>query len=279
MIFFQLVTFIFGLLIGSFLNVVIFRLEKGEHFGGSSYCPHCKHTLSWLDLVPVFSYIFLLGKCRSCKGKISIQYPIVEISTALIFLLIYNLKFEIYNQFEIFQFSNVIGLLFLFYIASVLIVIFAYDLKHYIIPDKILFPAIVIAFLYRLFENFNILVLNSNFKFQISNFFHVGNYMLAPIIASGFFLAIFLISKGRWMGFGDVKLAVLLGLLLGLPNILVGLFLAFLLGAIIGVISIIFAGKGLKSQMPFAPFLISGTFIALFLGEKIIEWHSNLFIL
>src|SRR3989344_2322799 len=276
--------FLFGLIIGSFLNCVIYRLEKEEKLTGRSYCPHCKKTLNWKYLIPIFSFLFLWGRCGFCKKKISIQYPLVEILTALIFLLIFNLlgpqdipkvAFEIYNQFEIFQYINI---LFLLYISSVLIIIFIYDLKHYLIPDKVLFPAIVIIVLYRLFENLNILILNSNFKFQISNFAHITNYIIAVLIASGFFLCIFLISRGAWMGFGDVKLAILLGLILGLPNILVGLFLAFFFGAIIGIILMLFNKKGLKSEIPFAPFLILGTFTALFWGQEIINWYTHFLI-
>ena len=265
--------FIFGACIGSFLNCVIYRLEKKKKITGRSFCPHCKHTLSWQDLFPVFSFLFLKGRCRYCKAKISWQYPVVELATGIVFLIIYNLKFEIYNQFEISQFLNILNLFFLFYVASALIIIFVYDLKHYIIPDKVLFPAIIITFIYQLFSNlFNSnWILNSNFKFQISNF------VIAALIASGFFLVIFLISKGRAMGFGDVKLAVLMGLLLGLANVLAALFLAFFFGAIIGLILMVFKKKNLKSEIPFGPFLIIGTFMAILYGNQIVQWYTSLF--
>lgn len=248
--------FILGLSIGSFLNCVIYRLEKEESFvKGRSYCPHCKHQLIWLDLIPVASFLLLQGKCKYCHGKISIQYPLIEILTGLIFLLVFNLQPSIFNI------AGMINLVFLLYIASALIIIFVYDLKYYLIPDNVLFPAIIVTFLYRLF--------------YISL---IWNYLLAIIIAFGFFLFIFLISKGKWMGFGDVKLAILLGLLLGFPNILVGLFLSFFLGAIIGISLIILNKKGLKSEMPFAPFLIMGTFVAMFFSQQIIQWYLQFFI-
>ncbi|OGZ68367.1 MAG: hypothetical protein A3D44_01720 [Candidatus Staskawiczbacteria bacterium RIFCSPHIGHO2_02_FULL_42_22] len=268
--------FIFGLCIGSFLNVVIYRLEKGEGFvGGRSYCPHCKHSLMWLDLIPVFSFLFLWGKCRYCGKKISVQYPMVEIATGLIFLLIFNFQFSwpvgaspqvLFNQFSIYQ---IINILFLWYIASSLIVIFVYDLKFYLILDSVLFPAIIITFLFRLLSSFFI----GNWVLGI------GNFILAALIASGFFLLIFLISRGAWMGFGDVKLAILLGLLLGFPNILAGLFLSFFFGAIIGLILMLLQKKGLKSEIPFAPFLIAGTLVSMFFGDRIINWYFNFFIL
>ncbi len=256
MIFFQAVIFLLGLAIGSFLNVVIYRLEKGESFAkGRSYCPHCRHQLSWLDLVPVASFLFLGGKCRYCKANISWQYPMVELATGLVFLLIFNFI----NNASIF---NVINFVFLLYIASVFIIIFVYDLKFYLIPDSVLFPAIIITFIWRLFA-----------------ITALPNYLLAALIAAGFFLFIFLISKGKWMGFGDVKLAILLGLLLGFPNILAGLFLSFLFGAIIGTGLIFLKKKGMKSEMPFAPFLILGTFVALLWGNQIIAWYLHFLIL
>ncbi|MCX6718695.1 MAG: prepilin peptidase [Candidatus Staskawiczbacteria bacterium] len=249
--------FLFGVCIGSFLNCLIYRLEEEKSLKGRSFCPHCKHTLFWYDLFPVLSFLFLRGKCRYCKAKISLQYPLVELAAGIIFLLISNFEFRISNQIEIFQFLN---LAFLFYIASSLIVIFVYDLKHYLIPDKVLFPAIVISLIYNL-----------------TNWQNILNVFIALIIAAGFFLFIFLISKGRWMGFGDVKLAVLMGLLLGFPNILTALFLAFFFGAIIGIILMVFEKKGLKSEIPFGPFLIAGTFLALLYGSQIIQWYLNFF--
>lgn len=283
----SLFVFIFGLCIGSFLNVVIYRLEpsfakgygrakKDESFvKGRSCCPHCKHQLKWLDLIPVVSFLFLQGKCRYCHAKISWQYPLVEIATGLVFLLIFNDQFSTVaaafgttNMTAVRFVVPIFNLAFLFYVAGSLIVIFVYDLKWYLIPDKVLFPAIIIAFLYHLFES----VFTGNWVLG------TGNFLLAALIASGFFLFIFLVSKGRWMGFGDVKLAILLGLLLGFPNILLGLFLSFFFGAIIGTILLFFKKKGLKSEMPFAPFLIIGTFAALFFGKHIIQWYLSLFI-
>src|SRR3989344_4166082 len=162
------------------------------------------------------------------------------------------------------SFLNVVNIAFLWYIWTALIVIFVYDLKHYIIPDKILFPAIIITFSYQLVFNFSLLK---------------HNLIWSGLGSSAFFLVIYLVSRGNWMGFGDVKLAILLGLLLGFPNILLGMFLAFLFGAIIGLGLMIKNKKDLKSQVPFAPFLIVGTFIAMFFGQAIIYWYMNFLIL
>jgi prepilin signal peptidase PulO-like enzyme (type II secretory pathway) len=241
--------FILGLCIGSFLNCVIYRLETKKTLKGRSFCPKCKKQLKWQDLIPVFSFLFLKGKCRNCKQKISIQYPLVELATGIIFVLIFN-------RFGVLNYTNI---LFWLYISTVLIIIFVYDLKHYEIPDKILIPAIIITFIFCILFNFSLIL----------------NYLLAVLIGFGFFFSIFYISAGKWMGFGDVKFAILMGLLLGVSNILLALFLAFFFGAIIGIILLIYEKKGLKSEIPFGPFLILGTFISILWGSQIINWYFS----
>ena len=261
LMFFNFFVFIFGLIVGSFLNCVIYRLEtKGNFLKGHSFCPHCKHILSWPDLIPVFSFLILRGKCRYCGKKISFQYPLVELATGLVFLLILNFKFLISNQFSIFNFETIIYSLYLFIISSLLIIIFVFDLKHYIIPDKIIYPAILIVL-----------------GFRILNLFGIWNSLISGLVAAGSFLFIILVSRGKWMGFGDVKLAFLMGLFLGFPKILVALFLSFFIGAIIGIGLILLKKKTLKSEVPFGPFLATGTFIALFWGQELINWYFNLF--
>jgi prepilin signal peptidase PulO-like enzyme (type II secretory pathway) len=198
----------------------------------------------------------------------------VEITTSVIFLLIFNFQFLIFNEFlnvSIFQFLN---LLFLFYIASVLVVIFVFDLKHYLIPDKVLFPAIIIAFVYRVLGNWKLPAWPVGR--EIGNLTFVLNYFYAILAGAGFFFLLWLISKGKWMGFGDVKLAVLLGLILGFPNILAALFSAFFIGSVVSIFLMAKKIKGMKSEVPFAPFLIAGTFIAMFWGDKIINWYLGL---
>jgi len=261
LIFFIYCVFIFllGLCVGSFLNCVIYRLETKKTLKGRSFCPHCKKQLETRDLIPVFSFLALKGKCRNCKKNISWQYPIVELATGIVFLL----TFLVFNSLTI---LNLINLVFLFYIFSAMIVIFVYDLKHFLIPDKVLIPAIIITFVY-------IVCSSASQDFGI-----ILNHLLASFIGFSFFFTIFAISKGQWMGFGDVKFAILMGLLLGLPNTLLALFLAFFFGAIIGVILMIFGKKGIKSEIQFGPFLIFGSFLAALWGTKIINWYLNLFI-
>ncbi len=255
MIIFDLIIFIFGLAIGSFLNCIIYRLEENKSFlSGRSFCPNCKHVLGWQDLIPLFSFLILKGKCRYCQQKISWQYPLVEISTALIFLSIFNFQFSIFN------FQNLITICFLFLVSCFLVIIFVYDLKHYIILDKVIYSLIGITFFYQLFGSGQPLL----------------NPLLSAFLAAFFFLLIVLVSRGNWMGIGDIKLAFFMGLFLGFPNILFALFSAFFIGAIIGIGLIISGKRTLKSEIPFGPFLVTGTFLALFFGEKIINWYLNL---
>ncbi len=250
---FCLIVFVFGACIGSFLNCLIYRLKEKQSFlSGRSFCPKCLHQLAFFDLIPVLSFIFLKGKCRYCGEKISWQYPLVELATGGLFLLIF-LRFTIYHlPFTIY----------LFVVSSLLIIIFVYDLKHYIIPDKIIFLAIAVVFLYKII-----------FNFQTSNLY---SPILSALVASAFFFLLWLVSRGKWMGLGDAKLAFLMGLFLGYPQILVAMFSAFLIGAIIGLGLIVCRKKTLKSQVPFGPFLVVGTFIALFWGKEIIKWYLNL---
>jgi len=261
---FYLFAFMLGSIVGSFLNCVIYRIETKQSFlRGRSFCPVCKHKLNFFDLIPFFSFLFLKGKCRYCKTKISSQYPLVEIATGLIFLSVVSYHLSLITP----KLLTASGIIYQLTVACFLIIIFVYDLKHFIIPDKVVFPAIAIALIYNVYA----MLVNNNVSI-------VFNSVLAAIVAASFFLLIVLVSKGKWMGIGDIKLAFLMGLFLGFPNILVALFLSFLIGAIIGVGLILLKNKKFKSEIPFGPFLVTGTFLALFWGEKIINWYLNILI-
>ncbi len=252
--------FLFGLVSGSFLNAVIWRMYfRTPVWQGRSMCPACLHTLSWQDLIPVISFFLLRARCRYCAKQISWQYPIVELVTGALFLLIFN--FSVQSGFELF---------YLWFVAASLIVIFVYDLRHYVIPDKVVYPAIILAFLWDLIRNL---------KLDISNFEPLLNPIGAAILASAFFFAIYACSKGKWMGFGDVKLALLMGLVLGFPRIIVAIFVAFVVGAAFSLFLIFFRKKQWKSEVPFAPFLVLGTFLALFFGAPIVNWYLSMFFL
>lgn len=267
------IIFLFGLCVGSFLNAVIFRMEKGESaLKGRSYCPHCTHQLFWFDLIPVLSFVLLQGKCRYCKKSISWQYPAVEIAIAVVFLLMFKFQIPMSNEIPIPQFLN---FLYLFIVASLLIVIFVYDLKYYLIPDIIVYSGIAVAFLYHALQIFYFgswgLIGHWPLGFGVLN--PLFNSLASACIASAFFLAIFLLSRGRWLGFGDVKLAFFMGLFLGFPNILIALYSAFFAGAVVGIVLMFLKKKKMNSQVPFGPFLVGGTFVALFFGYAITNWY------
>ncbi len=252
--------FLFGLIWGSFLNAVLYRLE----FGGSllkerSRCPKCKHILKWYELFPILSFFILGGKCRKCKKKISFQYPLVELVIGFLFLAI----FIHYQEFNFFYLTgtNLVNILYGFIVMFFLILIFVFDLKHYIIPNIAIYSLILVSFIYNIYSYDYILL---------------GYYFLASAIAFGFFLFLYLASSGKWIGFGDVKYGIFMGLFLGWPNILVGLFIAYIFGAIVGLLLLCVKKKNFKSEIPFGPFLIFGTLVAFFWGSEIIRWYLGI---
>jgi prepilin signal peptidase PulO-like enzyme (type II secretory pathway) len=246
-----LIFLIFGLIIGSFLNVVILRLNTERSFGGRSGCMSCMNTLSWYELIPVFSFLGLRGRCKNCKAKISIQYPIVELITGFIFAALF-LKFQnifFYNTVPVFSFT------YAYYAVafSLLLVIAVYDIRHKIIPDKLSLVLGIWSFL-------------GLFFFSSSGFYpHIPSILelASGLIIAAPFALFWLVSSGKWMGLGDAKLAISFGWLLGLSRALSGVVVAFWVGAIVGLTLVIFSKKhGMKSEIPFAPYLVLGTLIA-----------------
>ena len=246
--------FIFGLAIGSFCNVVIYRLANGGSIAvDRSRCPHCGHVLSWYELIPLISFALQGGKCRQCHAAISWQYPLVEAAAGFLFVYIYSFLPAYYHGWEM-------G--YLFFVFSALLIIFVFDLKYYIIPNVVVYPLIGVALLHMVFGG---------------SFFTPLYPVVSALAVSGFFLALYLVSRGTWIGFGDVKYGIFMGLFLGFPLIAVGWFFSYVLGAVIGGILIILKRKGLKNEIPFGPFLIAGTSVAYFFGSDIIQWYLNIF--
>jgi len=262
-----LVVFVFGLVIGSFLNVVIFRLgTEDDIINSRSKCLACGHQLAWYDLFPVISFLSLGGKCRYCRKKISWQYPLVEIATGALFVALFYTVFLGYN----FVFLNVFNFLSLLFIFSALVVIFVFDLKQYIIPDEVIFPAIAVAFL--------ALMVKVIFSSSVLDFSLFANFFGAALLAGGFFLFLVVVTRGEGMGGGDVKLGFLMGLVLGFPKILLALFFAFISGALVGVFLMALGKKKMKSMLPFGPFLICGFLLSFFWGSEIISWYWEKFL-
>ncbi len=256
-----------GTIIGSFLNVVIYRFNTGMTIvKGRSICMTCNRNLRWYELIPVFSFLIQSGKCRRCASSISHQYPLVELVTGIIFALI------AYKFLPILYFSNAMFLFFIvlyMFIFSLLIVISVYDLRHKIIPDRLVAVFIIVSFL-------SIFINSSPF----GSLFAVPNYtalIAGPVLALPFAL-LWLFSKGRLMGLGDGKLVLGIGWLLGLSSGIAMVILSFWIGTVISLI-VMFLSKNkmsMKSEIPFAPFLIASALV-VFLFELDIFSLINLF--
>lgn len=255
--------FVFGVLIGSFLNVVILRLPNDEGLGGRSHCPKCKRELKVLDLVPIFSYLFLTGKCRGCSQKISPRYLLIEIITGLLFLFSY-----LYISPQ--SWPALVLLLKFWIILSVLLAVFVIDLEHFLILDNIILPAGIFV----LALNFILSLLNHNQFWNFSGVF--VSSLIAAILACLPFFGIWYFSKGQWMGFGDVKLALFLGVALGFPNVFVGLMAAILLGGAVSSLLLLFTNSNLKTKLPFGTFLAVGSGLSLFFGPVLLKWYLSI---
>jgi prepilin signal peptidase PulO-like enzyme (type II secretory pathway) len=255
--------FIFGLIIGSFLNCLIWRLHKEESMWGRSYCPKCKKQIAWYDNIPVLSFCFLLGKCRHCRKAISWQYPAVELITGMLFLISCILESGIWNQANQFLIPDSQFLIHIFrdwLLISVMIVVFIYDLRWYLILDIVTLPACII------FLFFNI-------------FLGLGwtNILYAGLIGVVFFGAQFLVSRGKWIGGGDIRLGLLMGLALGRVDLtILAIMIAYFIGSIVGVGLIVGGKKKWGSKLPLGVFLSVATIITLFWGQEIIAWYFNM---
>lgn len=254
-----LVMLLLGLVIGSFLNALIWRFKIGKSITrGRSMCPDCKHELTAVDLIPVISWLMLRGKCRHCHKPISVQYPLVEVITSGLFGLSYwSLMPDSTLQW--------VGYGVWLYILTSLIFLGAYDLKWYLLPDRILLPAIGVGAAWLMVQA----VMEASFGVLIP-------YFGSALLAGGVFYAIAALSGGKWLGGGDIKLVFLMGLVLGPTKTLLALLFAFNSAALIGLALIGLKLKTRKDLIPFGPFLVAGTIIAYLLGGPVIEWYMNL---
>lgn len=250
----EIVAFVFGLIFGSFLNVVIVRYDEWLSIvKDRSHCPHCKQKLSWLDLIPLLSYLSLGGRCRYCQKPISWQYPVVEITTAVLMAAGYSLIFT-FNDFELFRAIVVFAAYVV--VVGALVTTFFHDLYEMLIPDSLAYILLIAAAVFSLFyfQNWQTTIIGGL----------AGVLPIALLVYP---------SKGVWMGEGDVKIAAALGLLVGWPSALVFLITAFVSGGIFGALLLIIKVVKLKTAVPFAPFLIIGGLVALFWGPLLVEWY------
>jgi prepilin signal peptidase PulO-like enzyme (type II secretory pathway) len=254
-----------GLVCGSFVNAAAWRIHENTKnkkklsiLNGRSMCPDCRHQLAWYDLVPVFSWLELRGRCRYCKKAISVQYPLVEAVTAGLFVwsaLIWNFS----NNISYFMF--VVWLLMLTSLALLAV----YDIKWMILPNKVLTAVLILA-----------LIQLALLTIQNQSFYAVLTSISAAVLGGGFFYGLYALGKGKWMGGGDVKLVFCMGLILGLGKLGVALMLGFISAAVIGVAMIIAHKGSRKSLIPFGPFLIGATIIAQLYGQQLIGAYLRL---
>ena len=242
--------FILGLIVGSFCNVCIYRIPKNESIiYPASHCPKCRTTIKPVDNIPLLSYILLKGRCRNCGSKISIQYPVVELLTGMIYLIIYL----IYGL-------SIQSLIYII-LSSALIIIAFIDLNEQIVPDVISLPGIGVGLILSFFVPYLSFI----------------NSALGVVVGGGIILIIALVGsmifKKEAMGGGDVKLAAMIGAFLGWRYTIISLFLGFFLGALAGIFLVLSKIKSKEDMVPFGPFIALGSLITLLWGEKIIAWY------
>jgi prepilin signal peptidase PulO-like enzyme (type II secretory pathway) len=284
--------FLFGLLVGSLLNVLALRYkENGKIFEadrvtGRSRCPYCKKTLGALELIPFLSYVFQLGKCKSCKKKLSIQYPVVELVTGLataftVWALQTSYPFNLSAGFS-FGIEITFIALWLLVIYS-LILITLIDLRLQIIPDRVNIFLLILGLGLLLLKSFYpaSFPLNGTFLGAYAQIINpASNIWLNALLAAGFgfvfFGLIIAFTRGKGMGMGDLKLIVPLAIILGWPDILLMVSMSFIIGTILTLPMLILKRKAFKSAVPFGPFLVLSFFVTIMWGQEIVSWYFSL---
>lgn len=242
--------FVLGTAMGSFINVVVDRVIHGESLGGRSHCDHCKRTLEWYDLVPLVSYFVLQGKCRRCHKKLSYQYPLVEFATGVLYL---GTWFAVPSASVILYWG----------IVSAGWAIFLSDLRYKLISDYMQYALLVAIVMQKIIE-------------RASLFSLLGDVVAGIIVMLPIGL-IYVVTNERAMGLGDVILASIIGFALGVGRGLMALYIAFLIGAIVGILLIIVQKKGMKSSVPFGPFLLIGMLVSGAWGDILIRIIKQLY--
>lgn len=242
-----------GTTIGSFLNVVIYRFNTGLRFDeGRSMCFSCSKKLEWYELIPLVSFIIQLGRCTKCKSRISWQYPIVELLTAIVFMVTTYHIANIYSFDSSVFILHLVGYMFLW---SMCIVMAVYDIRHKMVPGMFAYLSIILAFVLSMLAGVP-----------------VATILLGMVAVALPLWLLYFVSKERWMGFGDVLIALIMGALLGYSAGLTALMVAFWVGAVYGI-SVLVIGKiknrntmTMASQIPFGPFLLTSLFVVYIMG-------------
>ena len=293
-----LITFIFGSVIGSFINVIVDRTDtKDSPFKGRSFCPYCRKTLAWWEMVPIINFFYLKGRCSNCHHKLSWQYPLIEFITGFLFALVSwrFLRFPLLNLHIIFtwQLETIlfwINFIFWLYWIFVLITISLYDLKKYLILSEVLFPAIILSLIWKIILGIFFKTHNFTYLTQINHILGAQSYVfgsypyflsliLGVIVSFGLIALLAFVTKERAMGWGDALVAIFIGLILGWPEAIMALIIAFLSGGLISIVLMLLKKKTIKSYLPFAPFLAFGALLILLFGDIIIKGYLSLLIL
>ena len=260
-----LAIFIFGCFIGSFLNVLIWRLPQGQKPTGRSHCPHCKHVLQAKDLAPVLSFIIARGRCAYCAKKISWRYPLMELLTGALFAVSWIILFPVWVPNVL---SIVLGVKMLLVVA-VLIVVFAIDYEHYLILDVVVLPAAIAIAIFSL-----------GLDIHAGSLFTLRSLLLNSIAGAvaGFlpFYILWLVSKGTWIGLGDAKYGLFLGAVFGFPMVWLAYVLASLLGTVFSIPLLLTGKKYLSSKLPLGTFLSLGALVVLWFGGSLFAWYVGL---
>lgn len=247
--------FLIGLALGSFLNSWIWRTRENIRIVGDarSICTHCRRTLRWYENVPLLSYLFLRGRCRTCRRPIGWHYPAVELFTAVAFIGVFWYHDVYIDPFNKVQFFRDI------FFLTFLVVIFVFDALYQIVLSRIVWPATFIGLIFNWYLGI---------PWQ--------SMVLGAFAAGGFFLLQYLVSRGRWIGGGDVRLGVMMGVWLGWPAVLAALFFAYVLGAVVALFLLVARKATGKTAIPFGTFLAIGTFFAMYHGQEVVDWYLNL---
>ncbi len=254
-----LLTFVVGLSIGSFVNVLLYRLPRQESFAKTrSKCPHCSYQLQWFDLVPLASFIFLSGKCRKCKESISPSYPAVELLFGLLSLLIF-LEFT----------GNLLIVLFWLIIVSALAVLMLFDFRYLILPDLVLVSILVVTVVYEV-----------AYRALGWSWFGVTwqSSIMAAMVIAIVFGAVWFFSRGKWLGFGDVKLGFIVGLIFGVSGSAFILYASFIIGGAIALMLLLSHKATLKTKLPLGSFISMASILYVFYQIPISHFLNKIFL-
>ncbi len=258
---------VLGAIAGSALNAIIYRSYKGESWlKGRSRCPKCKHTLCWYELIPVISFVLQKGRCRSCHSIIHIQYVVIELITAFAFAGGY--AWYTHNGIEI---KHLLDFAFFIVTFCIVMIIFVHDARYRVVLDSIVLPGFIVLALLRLVF-FYVIYHTVGWQKELIS---MG---IGIAIGALFFAIQYIVSRGRWVGGGDIRIGAILGAVLGFPQVLTALFFAYISGCLVSIWLLATKKKNLQSEIAFGPFLAVALLVTLLWGPQLVSWYFNFFL-